>query len=115
MKSLKLCLLLLSSLLLTNAACADDRMKSLMSDDIDDNIVKTTTKSIQIPLSDRPASKVLRPSKSMSQTRVIKDFGQPIKKYPPKGKPPITRWDYSEFSVYFESSSVIHSVVRSNE
>jgi len=29
-----------------------------------------------------------------------------------KQNPKITRWDYSEFSVYFENSHVIHSVIH---
>ena len=29
---------------------------------------------------------------------------------PPSGKPPITRWDYDGFSVYFEHQHVIHAV-----
>jgi hypothetical protein len=39
-------------------------------------------------------------------------FGTPAKRYPAVGKPPITRWDYPSFSVYFEFNRVVHSVVH---
>jgi hypothetical protein len=28
------------------------------------------------------------------------------------GAPPITRWDYADFSVFFEHNLVIHAVAR---
>lgn len=50
------------------------------------------------------------PSKGMSQTRVKALFGEPLEETPPKGQPPISRWKYKEFTVYFDSGAVIHSV-----
>ena len=48
---------------------------------------------------------------------VSKKFGPAKRKSVSKGKvtkrnPKITRWDYPTFSVFFENSHVIHSVVR---
>lgn len=48
---------------------------------------------------------------------VNKKFGPANSKSVSKGKvtkrnPKITRWDYPTFSVFFENSHVIHSVVR---
>ena len=34
----------------------------------------------------------------------------PTTEHPSVGNPPITRWDYREFSVYFEHTHVINSV-----
>lgn len=51
------------------------------------------------------------PSKGMKQTDVIAKFGEPVATKPASGEPPITRWIYPNFSVYFESEVVIHSVV----
>ena len=37
---------------------------------------------------------------------------RPRQKHGAVGEPPITRWDYPGFSVYFEHETVIHSVAR---
>lgn len=50
------------------------------------------------------------PSKGMSQARVKALFGEPLEESPPKGQPPISRWKYKDFTVYFDSGAVIHSV-----
>jgi len=42
---------------------------------------------------------------------VEKRFGAPTSRHPAVGQPPITRWDYPGFSVFFEYDRVIHAVV----
>ena len=44
---------------------------------------------------------------------VLARLGEPTKKHPPVGNPPISRWVYEDFTVYFEDTYVIHTV--SNE
>jgi len=56
-------------------------------------------------------SSIERPHGGMKMEQVEQKFGQPAKRYPTVGKPPITRWDYPQFSVFFEGDRVIHSVV----
>jgi hypothetical protein len=51
------------------------------------------------------------PSRGMSMTQVEAKYGAPSQKHAAVGNPPITRWDYDGFSVYFERDHVIHSVV----
>jgi hypothetical protein len=51
-----------------------------------------------------------RPSRGMSMDGVEAKFGTPVEKHAAVGQPPITRWDYPGFSVYFEYQYVIHSV-----
>jgi hypothetical protein len=51
------------------------------------------------------------PSRGMSMSQVASRFGDPITKVPAVGKPPISRWEYPGFVVYFERDHVIHSVV----
>jgi hypothetical protein len=46
-------------------------------------------------------------------TEVEKHFGAPAEKHPTVGQPPITRWDYAGFSVFFEHDRVIHAVATS--
>lgn len=59
----------------------------------------------------RPLSDGL-PSRGMSMQQVEKRHGAPVSRRTPVGDPPITRWEYDEFIVYFEYRHVIHSVPR---
>ncbi len=53
---------------------------------------------------------VAAPTRGMTMDQVLAKFGAPVSKEPPVGKPPISRWEYRGFVVYFESNHVIHSV-----
>jgi hypothetical protein len=59
-------------------------------------------------------SSVERPSRGMSMSAVEARFGQPANRHSAVGEPPITRWDYPGFAVYFEHQYVIHAVVTSS-
>ncbi|MGG2397203.1 phosphodiesterase [Pseudomonas sp. SH1-B] len=50
------------------------------------------------------------PHKGQSKRAVLERFGLADEEHKPVGQPPITRWDYREFSVYFEYDHVINSV-----
>lgn len=56
------------------------------------------------------------PSKGQSMATVLRDYGQPKRQHEPRPKtgswpkPPITRWDYAAFSVFFENETVVHTV-----
>ncbi len=52
------------------------------------------------------------PQTGVSKTQVKSQFGEPRKENPAKGKPPISNWEYAEFTVYFEYDHVIHSVAK---
>ena len=56
-------------------------------------------------------SDVATPARGMSMEQVATKFGTPVTKVPAVGKPPISRWEYPGFIVYFEADHVIHSVV----
>jgi hypothetical protein len=56
-------------------------------------------------------SDLATPSRGMTMDQVSSKFGAPTAKIPAVGKPPISRWEYPGFVVYFESDYVIHSVV----
>jgi len=58
-------------------------------------------------------STVDRPKRGSTMTEVEKKFGAPVEKHATVGQPPITRWDYTGFSVFFEHDRVIHSVATS--
>jgi len=56
-------------------------------------------------------SSIERPKRGTTMNQVEAHFGAPAERHPTVGKPPITRWDYAGFSVFFEGDRVIHSVV----
>ena len=53
-----------------------------------------------------------RPSRGMTQASVESKYGSPTSVNTPVGEPPITRWEYSDFVVFFEYDKVIHAVVK---
>lgn len=52
------------------------------------------------------------PIRGMSMETVESRFGAPNQKMAPVGDPPITRWVYDNYTVYFEYKTVIHSVLN---
>lgn len=55
------------------------------------------------------------PRRGMTMAQVKQKYGAPLKVLPTRGggskaQPPIHRWEYSSYIVYFEYSHVIHSV-----
>lgn len=70
--------------------------------------------SIAEPTYNTPNSEsgVLRPTRGMTMQQVEQKFGTAEQQFAPKGTPAITRWQYSQFDVYFENQLVIHSVVQ---
>lgn len=61
-----------------------------------------------------------RPKRGLTMSEVEKHFGAPVTRHPAVGgesphHPPITRWDYNGFAVFFESDRVIHSVVTGGD
>ncbi len=52
------------------------------------------------------------PTRGQSQSAVTRQHGEPEQRHPTVGDPPITRWDYGDFSVFFEGEYVLHSAVR---
>jgi len=59
-------------------------------------------------------SAVERPSRGMSKSAVEARFGQPASRHTAVGQPPISRWDYPGFSVFFEHEYVIHAVATAS-
>ncbi len=64
---------------------------------------------LQMPASSTTAA---GPSRGMSMEKVEAAFGAPSNREPAVGQPPITRWEYPAFVVYFENSTVLHTVVK---
>jgi len=60
----------------------------------------------------KEAYTVMLPGRGMAKETVRKQFGYPIERTAPVGTPPISKWRYDLFTVYFESDYVIHAVVN---
>jgi hypothetical protein len=53
-----------------------------------------------------------RPRRGMTMDAVEARYGAPAARVAPVGDPPISRWEYPGFIVYFEYDHVIHAAVR---
>lgn len=52
------------------------------------------------------------PQNGLTKAQVEARFGEPDERRAPVGDPPITRWIYEDFNVYFEYDLVIESVLH---
>lgn len=66
--------------------------------------------TLYIPIGQQGPGELHLPQLGDSQRSVLERFGLADEEHPSVGNPPITRWDYREFSVYFEHTHVINSV-----
>jgi hypothetical protein len=58
-----------------------------------------------------PTAAADRPTRGASMAAIEGRFGAPTTRHSAVGEPPITRWDYPQFSVYFEHDRVLHAVL----
>jgi hypothetical protein len=52
------------------------------------------------------------PPRGMTKNQIRARYGEPLKQSPTVGRPPISSWDYADYTVYFEYDRVLHAVVR---
>lgn len=64
---------------------------------------------LQVPASGSAGAN--HPARGMTMEKVEATFGAPANRVPAVGEPPITRWEYPGFVVYFERNLVLHSVI----
>ncbi len=57
-------------------------------------------------------SSVQTPQNGQKMENVETQFGTPIERVGAVGEPPIIKWVYQEFTVYFENDIVLHSVLH---
>jgi len=55
---------------------------------------------------------LLRPQRGTQMGQVVVRFGEPMERFVSVGDPPITRWVYPGYTVYFEHDQVLASVVH---
>ena len=66
----------------------------------------------ELKMTNAPAGGTNQPARGMSMEKVEAAFGAPANRVAAVGNPPITRWEYPGFVVFFENSIVLHSVVK---
>jgi len=60
----------------------------------------------------RQAGNMDVPVNGMTTGEVRARYGEPATAHAPVGDPPITRWDYGQWSVYFEYDIVLFTVLH---
>jgi hypothetical protein len=65
-----------------------------------------------LQMTEPPAAeaRAMLPSRGTSMAQVEARYGAPADRYAAVGQPPITRWVYPSFVVYFEYQHVVHTV-----
>lgn len=68
---------------------------------------------IKVPVGQQTAAHQAElPRSGQSKQSVAQEFGEPISKTAAVGTPPISRWTYEKFFVYFEYDHVVHAVFK---
>ena len=75
----------------------------------------TATADVLILDEVRQASRMDLPGNGQTMAEVEAKQGSPQKRHSAVGDPPITRWDYERFSIYFEHDRVLSTVLRAGE
>ncbi|MGB7754906.1 MAG: hypothetical protein WBL23_02430 [Salinisphaera sp.] len=65
------------------------------------------------PRTPTPSARFDLPDRGQTMASVRAEYGSPHSSRGPVGKPPITRWNYEGYHVYFEGNRVIHTVIPS--
>ena len=63
----------------------------------------------------RQAESMQLPVNGMNKDDVRAKFGAPAQTRAPVGDPPISRWDYEHWSVYFEHDLVLSTVLKKGQ
>ncbi len=75
----------------------------------------SVAETVAIPLGQQgKAWQVETPRTGVTKEAVEAQYGSPLDTQGPVGEPPITTWEYEQFTVYFEYNHVIHAVVKHN-
>jgi hypothetical protein len=80
-------------------------------------ILQTQTQSVPLSAKVQQEQHMNLPTRGMTMDQVKREYGAPLKVLATRGgsskyQPPIHRWEYPKYIVYFEYKHVIHSVLR---
>jgi len=74
--------------------------------------VQTVTADVLLIDEVRQSGKMQVPVNGQSKADTETEYGTPVKKHAAVGDPPITRWDYDTYNVYFEYELVLFTVLN---
>lgn len=66
--------------------------------------------SIAVPIAQQGNNSVETPKNGINKAKVESQYGAPLQRVSSIGEPPISKWVYQDFTVYFENDLVLHSV-----
>jgi len=58
------------------------------------------------------APQIQTPRDGLTMSQIRQQFGSPKTELPAVGDPPISRWEYDGYSVFFENDLALHSVIH---
>ena len=58
------------------------------------------------------APQMQTPRNGLTMSQIRQQFGSPKTELPAVGEPPISRWEYEGYSVFFENDLALHSVIH---
>jgi hypothetical protein len=67
---------------------------------------------LPMPISNNVSESADIPELGIDMQRVEAQYGEPSQRLEAVGEPPITRWIYPTFTVFFEHDKVLHSVIH---
>jgi len=71
-----------------------------------------TTATSALSVAQQGNNAVTTPRNGQDKVRVEADYGSPLERISSVGEPPISKWVYQEFTVYFEYDLVLHAVLH---
>jgi len=74
-------------------------------------VLRAEVVQMPAPTVEKHAFSISLPGRGMTMKAVEARFGKPLKIIGKVGKPPITRWVYNDYTVYFEYQYVIDAVL----
>ncbi|GAA5444646.1 hypothetical protein Misp06_02836 [Microbulbifer sp. NBRC 101763] len=69
-------------------------------------------KPIEMPVGTQGGESSFEEVRGMKKNDVTTRLGEPLSIKGPIGEPAITRWEYTDFYVFFEQDTVLHTVVK---
>ena len=58
------------------------------------------------------APQMQTPKNGLTMSQIRQQFGSPNTELPAVGEPPISRWEYEGYSVFFENDLALYSVIH---
>ncbi len=70
------------------------------------------SESVALSVAEQGNQSLQTPQNGQKKENVEAQFGAPIERVSAVGEPPISKWVYQDFTVYFEHDTVLHAVLH---